>query len=445
MLIHRGRCRAERSAAELYTDDPERADAFVFERRGALRGVALAAMGAAVGGTIPFAARMPSGLLPAALAQPAPGQNPPTLDLPGKARLILLGERPLVAEAAEHMLDDDVTPNDRFYIRNNGAIPEPFTADPRSWKIRVDGEVSQPLEITLGDLEARFPLVTLRLQMECGGNGRSFFVPDTRGNQWGNGAIGCAAWTGVRLRDLLQAAGLRPSASYTGYYGADPHLSGEPDRPSISRGTPVAKAMDEHTLIALRMNGAPIPHIHGHPVRLITPGWPGSVSPKWLTRIRVRDREHDGPGMGGTSYRVPVRPIVPGSRADGRDFVNLESMPVRSILTNLAHGTRLPAGTRRLDIRGHAWAGDHAVRSVHASVDFGATWTEMRVEAPANRYAWQRWSGAVALLSDGYYEVWYRATDTAGRMQPHAAANWNPQGYGANPVSRAAVFVGGRS
>jgi DMSO/TMAO reductase YedYZ molybdopterin-dependent catalytic subunit len=204
----------------------------------------------------------------------------------------------------------------------------------------------------------------------------------------------------------------------------------------------IEKALDEDTLVALRLNGQPIPLLHGAPVRLVVPGWPGSLSQKWLTRIRVRDRPHDGQGMGGTSYRVPVRPIVPGSRDDGRDFRELESMPVRSVLTNLAHGTRLPAGTRRLELRGQAWAGDKAVRAVHASVDFGATWREMRVEPPANRRAWQRWSGHADLPSDGYFEVWYRATDEDGVMQPHLAANWNPQGYGANPISRAAVLVG---
>ncbi|MBW8270295.1 sulfite oxidase [Caldovatus aquaticus] len=437
--------RPERGLLELYRDDPERADALVWGRRGALRGAALAAMGAAVGAAIPFARRMPPGLVPAALAQPAAsgsGGQPNLLRMEGKAPLVILGERPLVAETPEHMLDDEVTPADKFFIRNNGQIPEPFAGDPKSWTLRIEGEVNTPLALTLGEIEQRFPLVTRRLQMECGGNGRGFFSPETRGNQWGNGAISCAEWTGVRLRDLLQAAGLKESARFTGHYGADPHLSGDPNRPAISRGMRIEKALDEDTLVALRMNGQPIPHVHGAPVRLIVPGWPGSLSQKWLTRILIRATPHDGPGMGGTSYRVPVRPIVPGSRNDGRDFVDLESMPVRSILTNVAHGTRLPAGTRGLDVRGFAWAGDKTVRAVHLSVDYGATWQEARVAEPANRHAWQRWSGRVALPTDGYYEIWYRATDSDGRMQPHVAGNWNPQGYGANPISRIAVLVG---
>jgi DMSO/TMAO reductase YedYZ molybdopterin-dependent catalytic subunit len=437
--------RTERSVQELYRDDPTRADALAFGRRGALKGSALAAMGAALGGAIPFAGTMPAGTLPALFTRPAAAQGaaqPQVLRMDGKAPLILLQERPLVAETPEHLLDEAVTSYANHFIRNNGQVPEVASGDPRAWRITIDGEVNTPLTLTLGELESRFPVVTRQLQMECGGNGRAFFAPQTRGNQWGNGAISNAEWTGVRLRDVLQAAGVKPSAIFTGHSGADPHLSGATDRAAIGRGMRLAKAMDEDTLIVFRMNGQPIPHIHGAPVRLLVPGWPGSLSQKWLTRVTLRDRVHDGAGMGGTSYRIPQRPMVPGSNSNGADFAEMESMPVRSILSSHAHGSRLPAGTRALDLRGAAWAGDDSVRAVHVSVDFGATWTEMQVAAPANRHAWQRWTGRVALPSDGYYEVWYRATDSQGRMQPHAAANWNPQGYGANPISRAAVLVG---
>jgi sulfite oxidase len=437
--------RTERSVQELYRDDPTRADALAFGRRGALKGSALAAMGAALGGAIPFAGTMPAGTLPALFTRPAAAQGaaqPQVLRMDGKAPLILLQERPLVAETPEHLLDEAVTSYANHFIRNNGQVPEVASGDPRAWRITIDGEVNTPLTLTLGELESRFPVVTRQLQMECGGNGRAFFAPQTRGNQWGNGAISNAEWTGVRLRDVLQAAGVKPSAIFTGHSGADPHLSGATDRAAIGRGMRLAKAMDEDTLIVFRMNGQPIPHIHGAPVRLLVPGWPGSLSQKWLTRVTLRDRVHDGAGMGGTSYRIPQRPMVPGSNSNGADFAEMESMPVRSILSSHAHGSRLQAGTRSLDLRGAAWAGDLSVRAVHVSVDFGATWTEMQVAAPANRHAWQRWTGRVALPADGYYEVWYRATDSEGRMQPHAAANWNPQGYGANPISRAAILVG---
>jgi DMSO/TMAO reductase YedYZ molybdopterin-dependent catalytic subunit len=437
----------ERSIQELYSDDPERADAVAFGRRGALKGAALASMGAALGGALPFAATMPAGLLPALFARPAAAQSgsqaaPPLLRMEGKGELLLLGERPLVAETPEHLLDEPVTSARNMFIRNNGQTPAPFTGDHDAWRFTLDGEVNTPLSLTVGELRARFPVVTRQLQMECGGNGRAAFSPQTRGNQWGNGAISNAEWTGVRLRDVLQAAGVKPSATFTAHYGADPHLSGATDRQAINRGMRLDKAMDEDTLLAFRMNGEAIPPINGAPLRMVTPGWPGSLSQKWLTRIQIRDVVHDGAGMGGTSYRLPVQPIVPGSTHDGSGFAEMESMPVRSILSSHAHGTRLPAGTRTLDLRGAAWAGDLSVRAVHASTDFGASWQEMQVAAPANRHAWQRWTGRVALPADGYYEVWYRATDSQGRMQPHAAPNWNPQGYGANVVSRVAVLVG---
>lgn len=433
----------ERSIREYYLDDPERADAVVFGRRGALQGAALASMGAALGAAIPFSASMPEGLLPALFARPAAAQPASeTLRMDGKGELILLGERPLVAETPEHLLDEPVTSARNMFIRNNGQSPPAFTGDADSWRFTLDGEVNTPLTLTVGELRTRFPNVTRQLQMECGGNGRSAFSPQTRGNQWGNGAISNAEWTGVRLRDVLQAAGVKPSGIFTAHWGADPHLSGATDRPSINRGMRLEKAMDEDTLLCFRMNGEPIPAINGAPLRLLTPGWPGSLSQKWLTRIQVRDKVHDGAGMGGTSYRLPVRPIVPGANDDGASFADMESMPVRSILSSHAHGTRLPAGTRALDLRGAAWAGDLDVRAMHVSTDFGATWQEMQLAAPANRHAWQRWTGRVALPSDGYYEIWYRATDRQGRMQPHVAANWNPQGYGANAISRAAVLVG---
>ncbi len=432
--------RRERSLVELYQDDPERADAVAFGRRGALKGASLAAMGAAVGAAIPFSGTMPQGLIPAALAQ-GTASGPRLVTFEGKDPMINQGDRPLVLEAPETLLDDAVTPNNRIFIRNNGQIPEP-AANPDAWKVRIDGEVNTPIELTVGELRSRFQNVTLQLQMECGGNGRSFFVPQTRGNQWGNGAISNAAWTGVRLKDVLAAAGVKPSGRYTGHHGADPHLSGATDRAAISRGMPIEKAMEEHTLIVFAVNGGPIPHINGAPARLIVPGWPGSLSQKWLTRIQILDKPHTGQGMGGTSYRVPVTPIVPGSNNNGADFVDMASMPVRSILTNVANGARLPAGTRQLALRGAAWAGEKSVSAVHASVDFGASWTAMRVAAPANKYAWQRWEGTVALPSDGYFEVWYRATDSDGKMQPHTPGNWNPQGYGSNPVSRAAILVG---
>ena len=411
--------------------------AIVTGRRGAMSGSSLVGLGVAIS-AVPLAVKIAGEVIVPAAAQRT---APEILRMDGKAPLVLLSDRPLVAETPESLLDDAVTPAEKMFIRMNGGIPEPV-ADPNAWRFRVEGEVNTPLDLSVAELRSRFPVVTMQLQMECGGNGRVQFQPQTRGNQWTNGAISNAEWTGVRLRDVLNAAGLKQGAAFTGHFGADPHLSGEAGRQAISRGMPIAKALEETTLLAFGMNGEAITNIHGAPLRMIVPGWPASLSQKWLTRVLVRATPHDGPGMGGTSYRMPVRPIVPGSENNGRDFADMTSMPVRSILTNVAHGTRLPAGTREIDLRGAAWAGDDTVSAVHVSVDFGASWQPMQVAAPANRHAWQRWSGKARFAADGYYEVWYRATDDKGRMQPHAPANWNPQGYGANAITHVAVLVG---
>lgn len=427
--------RKERGLHELYGDDADRADRLIFGRRGVLKGASLGALAATIGAAIPFGRFLPSGYIPVALAQDT------KLNFPGKSPdLVVLGDKPLVAETPAHLLDAAVTPNDKHFIRNNGQIPEP-PADLNAWELVIDGEVNMPFKITLGELKQRFPKVTYQLMLECGGNGRAQFVPPARGNQWTTGGVGCARWTGIRLRDVLEAAGPRPSAKYTAHYGADQHLSGDPSKQTLSRGIRLEKAMEPHTLIAFEMNGDALPVIHGAPLRLLVPGWSGSASQKWLNRIWIRDVEHDGQGMKGTSYRVPTVPIVPGSESKGEGFRVLESMPVRSLITSPADGSKLSAGTRELSVRGHAWAGDLTVKEVWLSHDFGQSWEPARLEAPINPFAWQHWTATVRLPTQGYYEVWARAVDSSGNSQPFTAPNWNPQGYGANAYHRVAVLV----
>ena len=445
----------ERTIEELYADDPERADAVAFgrktgvDRRGFLGGAGLAAMGAVVGGSIPFAANMPGGLIPAAMAQDKPAapaaaadKGPKPFEFPGKdPGLTLLGDRPLVAETPAELLDDDTTPYGKFYIRNNGQIPEE-AKDPDKWEITIDGEVNKPFKITLGELKSKFKPQTMRAVLECGGNGRSGFQPPARGNQWTTGGAGCAEWTGVSLADVLKMAELKQSGIYTAHFGADQHLSGDPKRLTISRGVRIAKAMDPNSMIVFAMNGQPLPNIHGGPVRLFYPGWTGSASQKWLNRIWIRDKEHDGPGMTNFSYRTPIKPMIPGDKGDPKNFKILESMPVRSIITNPTNGAKLAAGTRKLDLRGASWAGDNTVKAVDVSTDYGARWQPAKLGQQKNKYDWQRWTASVDFPTDGYYEIWVRATDSNGAMQPHITGDWNPQGYGGNAMHRVAVLVG---
>jgi len=225
---------------------------------------------------------------------------------------------------------------------------------------------------------------------------------------------------------------------YTAHYGADGHLSGDPDKLPISRGVPIEKAMTDNILIAFRMNGADLHPLNGAPLRLVVPGWPGSCSQKWLQRIELRDVVHDGPKMTGTSYRVPAYPVAPGTEVPEEDFEIIERMPVKSLVTFPANGASSALST---EVRGHAWSGDRTIERVDISIDFGATWQPAKLNAPANDGAWQNWSATVDFPQGGYYEVWARATDSEGEMQPFAI-DWNPKGYLNNTMHRVGLKVG---
>ena len=244
----------------------------------------------------------------------------------------------------------------------------------------------------------------------------------------------------VRLADVLQATGIRDDAVYIGYYGADTHISGNPNAVPISRGVPIAKALEDETLIAWQLNGEDLPLMNGYPLRLVIGGWPASVSGKWLKRISVRNRVHDGPKMGGYSYRTPCKPVVPGADVAEEDMCIIESMPVKSLVTFPRSGI-VHSGKESLQVRGHAWAGDLAVSSVEVSIDFGQTWQPANLEVAVNRMAWQHFKAVLKFPQNGYYEVWARATDQKGRHQPMVVPGWNPRGYLNNACHRIAVKV----
>ncbi len=400
-------------------------------RRAFLKYGSLTAMTVAMDLTLPVIHPSQSGLMTSA--------NADALDeiaIQGKNGLRVLNNRPLNAETPPHLLDDVITPNDRHFVRNNGLPPQ---MDATEWTLTVDGEVHNPLVLTLEQLK-RFKQYTCSLQIECGGNGRAGFEPPAKGNQWTYGAIGCATYTGVRMKDVLRSAGLKNSAVYTGYYGSDLHLSGDPNKVPISRGTPISKAMDDHTLIVWEMNGRPLPALHGFPLRVVTPGWPGSTSIKWLKRITIRDQEHDGPKMTGYSYRVPQYPVPPGAHVPREDMKIIESMPVKSLIT--FPKSRLNWKYKKsLSVRGHAWAGDRSIKAVHVSIDFGVNWRKAVLTPPVNPFAWQNWKTVIDFPMKGYYEVWARATDSIGEMQPMVVPGWNPKGYLNNAMHRISVTV----
>ena len=419
-----------RRADELLGD--RRADSV--SRRGFLGRLGLVSMSTAVGAQIVFGDKLTLGLIPVALAQPTE-----PLQIGGKQGLMVMNDRPLVAETPAHLLDDAITPAKHLFIRNNGLAPTPEILDPEKWTLEIAGEsCEQPTTFSLKELKEKFQAHTLQMVLECAGNGRSEFNPPATGNQWTTGGVGCPQWTGVRLADVLRHCGVKKNAVYVGYYGADTHLSGDPKKSAISRGVPIKKALEDESLLVFAMNGEPLPLQHGHPLRLMFGGWAASTCGKWVKKIVIRDREHDGEKMTGHSYRMPRHPVAPGTKVPGEDMVIIEAMPVKSLVTFPKSGSSHLLA-EQLTVRGHAWVGEGTVASAEVSLDFGITWRKAELDQPANRYAWQQWRTTVALPKKGYYEIWARAVDDQGRAQPMILPGWNPEGYLNNSCHRIAI------
>ena len=404
------------------------------KRRNFIRKTALTSVGTIIGAEIVFAHVMPEGYVPLAF------QDPDPFKMFGKNKeMVVLNDRPWNIEAQAHLLNEKITSNQNMFIRNNGKIPE--NIDVKNWTITFDGEsVKAPKTYTLAELKSKFKQYTYQLTLECGGNGRSEFDPPAKGNQWTVGAVSCATWTGVRLRDVLEDVGIKENAVYIGYHAADVHLSGDLDKEPISRGAPMVKALQDETLLAFKMNGDDIPLAHGYPLRLVAGGWPASVSGKWITGISVRDKVHDGEKMTGSSYKVPCEPVAPGEKVKDEDMCIIESMPVKSLITYPKTGAQIKEG-KSLKINGHAWAGELDVIKMEYSIDFGSSWTSCELESPANRLAWQHFSANISFPKKGYYEVWARATDSRNNSQPMVLPGWNPKGYLNNACHRIAVKV----
>jgi sulfite oxidase len=346
-----------------------------------------------------------------------------------KPRLHAFDDAALNAEPTAELLDHAITPIEHFFVRNNGRLPPEPAGDVDTWTLRIDGEVERATAFSLAALRSQFEVVTVTAVLECAGYGRDDFSPPVDGVPWGRGPVGCARWTGVRLGDVLKACGVKRSAVYTAHHSDD--TQPDSDAPAISRGIPIAKALAPETLLAFEMNGEPLPFLHGGPLRVVAPGFPGSAWQKWLTRLELRDREHDGEKMNGTDYRLPRRRIAPDEPIDESLFDVIVDMPVNSIITSPRDGFDARGG--KIDVRGFAWSGHVPVRSVEVSTD-GQRWLPADLEPEADRFAWRRFRASLDAPT-GPVTVMARATDLQGRSQP-LEAPWNPRGYCNNAVQR---------
>jgi DMSO/TMAO reductase YedYZ molybdopterin-dependent catalytic subunit len=345
--------------------------------------------------------------------------QPPAQILPGKDKLIVRSLRPPDYETPVELLDSWLTPLDYFYVRCH--MPVPAGLDAHTWTLQIEGEVGTPLTLTMADLR-KMPAATVTSVLECAGNGRAFFDPPVAGVQWTRGAVGNARWTGVRLADLLKRAGLRPSARVVTMNGADRGMGQQPD---FIRQLPLDKAMHPDTLVAYEMNGEPLPVVHGFPLRLIVPGWEGAYWMKWLTTLRVLDRDFDGFWV-ATAYRYPTRRVAPGASVDPREMAPLTGLTVKSLITRPLEGSVLPRG--EITVAGFAWAGEADIDRVDISVDDGATWHRAQLVGERIRYAWRRFEFSFQASRAESCLIMSRATDADGRTQP-LVPPWNPSGY----------------
>lgn len=403
-------------------------------RRHFIKKSVLASLAFSIGANIVYGKNIPKGLKLLGLDNTSQGK------FPGKNSLLtVLNDRPINIETPAHLLNDALTQNDMFFVRNNGLVPSDI--DVEKWTLTISGESAEKSKTyTLKQLKSKFENVSYNLTLECGGNGRKEFNPPAKGNQWGTGAVGCAKWTGVRLQDVLKDVGIKSNAVYIGYYGKDLHLSGAIDKDPISRGVPIAKANEEESLIAWAMNDKELPLLNGYPLRLVFGGYPASCSGKWLERIVIRNKVHDGQKMDGTSYRTPCNPVAPGSKVKDEDMCIIENMPVKSLITYPKTGASIRLN-QILPIAGHAWTASKEIVKLEYSIDFGVTWNEASLSRSENRYAWQHFEAEIKFPEVGYYEVWARATDFDGNSQPMLLPGWNPKGYLNNACHRIAVKI----
>jgi DMSO/TMAO reductase YedYZ molybdopterin-dependent catalytic subunit len=357
-----------------------------------------------------------------------PSTREVTTAFPQKGAMILQRTRPPLLETPFEVFDRGVfTPNDQFFVRWHWAAI-PTEIDVGTYRLAVDGHVNTKLSLTLQDLLG-MERVELAAVNQCSGNSRGFFQPRVAGGQWGNGAMGNARWTGIRLRDVLDRAGVKPGAQWVRFAGLDePLVDGAP---KFLKSISVDHARDGEVMLAFGMNGEQLPLVNGFPLRLVVPGWYSTYWVKMLSRIEVLDRPDDNFWM-KTAYTIPDTPradMKPGET--GVRMVPINAMVPRAFVTNLKSGGTVRAGGRT-PVRGLAFGGDAGVQAVDVSIDGGASWNTAVLGKDEGKYSFRQWQADVAPAA-GNVPLQVRCTNANGLVQP-AAPNWNPSGFMRNPI-----------
>ena len=382
-------------------------------------------------------------LAPAAFAAgsirlPLPGgpdERRLTTDFPGKGEMVLQRTRPPLLETPFSVYDKGVfTPVDQFYVRWHWA-GVPTTMDAATHTVTISGHVNNQMRFTLAELMSGFPHVELAAVNQCSGNSRGFFEPRVPGGEWGNGAMGNARWVGVRLRDVLDAAGVKPGAVQVQFEGADRPVV--PTAPNLKKSLSVDHARDGEVMIAWQMNGESLPLLNGFPFRLVVPGWYATYWTKALQHIRVLDHEDTNFWM-HPAYTIPDNwphaDMSPGEK--GVKFVPINRMVPRSFFTNMAGAATVRAG-HAVELRGIAFGGAAGVRMVQLSSDGGRSWRPAQLGHDYGRYSFRQWKAHVQ-LARGEHTLMVRCTNTDGLKQP-MKPNWNPGGFMRNVVESVTV------
>ena len=365
-----------------------------------------------------------------------PNERELTKSFPEKGEMILQRTRPPLLETPFAVYDKGVfTPNDQFFVRwHLATIPE--SVDVATFRLSVTGHVEKELSLSLTDILG-LPRFDIAAVNQCSGNSRGYVAPRVPGAQWGHGAMGNAKWTGVRLRDVLDKAGIKSGAVQVQFNGLDEGVL--PETPDFLKSLDIDHARDGEVMIAYQMNGAQLPMLNGFPLRLIVPGWYSTYWVKMLNAITVLDKPDDNYWM-KTAYRIPDTPganVKPGEK--GFKTVPINRMVPRSFITNLTAGARLASGKPSV-VRGIAFGGDCGLETVELSADDGKTWMPTTLGEDEGKYSFRSWQVSFTPSSSGRQVLIVRAKNTAGVMQPDKPT-WNGGGFMLNVIEATTIVV----
>jgi DMSO/TMAO reductase YedYZ molybdopterin-dependent catalytic subunit len=363
------------------------------------------------------------------------GRRELVTNFPQKGAMLLQRTRPPLLETPFDVFGHGVfTPNDRFYVRWHLANI-PTTIDPATFRLDIRGHVRQPLSLTLDELVDKFEPYEIAAVNQCSGNSRGFFEPRVAGGEWANGAMGNALWKGVRLKDVLDRAGVKAGALQVRFNGLDTGVI--PQTPDFMKSLAIDHARDGEVMIAYAMNGEPLPLLNGFPVRLVVPGWYATYWVKMLNDVEVLSAPDDN-FWTAKAYTIPDTPfanIVPGQQ--GVKMIPINRMLPRSFFTNLKDGAVLKVG-QATPVRGIAFGGDAALAQVLFSADAGTQWQEARLGPDHGKYSFRQWEVPLRLASRGAHKLMVKAINTAGSAQPDHA-NWNASGFMRNVIESVSV------